>query len=267
MKKTFKAVIIFSLMAVILSGCSSILKLTYKNEDFEWVNKDNIAKIIIQSTRDKGFRFVVTDAGTIRELYDSLSSAMPVEGKNPLEPDYIFEFNTYKSEIIKYYYTAGVTTEETLGNLYNDSKAYIVMNRIDNNIIKNLFALRKPMDFKVGYYGALQESVKAIRADYPEGTIGVMLGDDKEMLKYQLSFEIADFSTQLEKLNARIVTKTTDADIIAVPVTRGYKTNLYKAVVEVKNNLMKKNKNYYIISHYMDEKWTPVISGTRPDGF
>ena len=91
-------------------------------------------------------------------------------GGKILEPDYIFEFNTYKSEIIKYYYTAGVTTEETLGNLYNDSKAYIVMNRIDNNIIKNLFALRKPMDFKVGYYGALKNQSRrfgrTIRRDH-----------------------------------------------------------------------------------------------------
>ncbi len=267
MRKTGKLISVLILVMVMVSGCKSILKLTYKNNDFEWVNKDNIAKIIIQSTRDKGFRFVVTDEGTIKELYDSLSSAMPVDGKNPLAPDYIFEFNTYKNEVIKYYYTAGVTAEETLGNLYNDTDTYIVMNRIDNNIIKNLFALRKPVDFKTGYYGALIEAIKAIRADYPEGTIGILLADDKEMLKYQLSFEIEEFIAKLAELNAKIVTKNSEADIIAAPVTWGYKTNLYKAVLEVKSADSKTSKNYYIVNKYTNEAWTPEISGTRPDGF
>lgn len=267
MKKYIKTIITMTLAFVFLTGCKSVLRLTYKNEDFEWVNSGNIAKIIIQSTRDKGFRFEVTDPLTIRELYDSLSSSMPAKGRNPLDPDYIFEFNTYKNEIKKYYYTAGVTTQEDLGNLYNDDKAYIVMSRIDNNIIKNLFALRKPMDFKNGYYGSLLGAVKAVRADMPDGVIGVMLRDDTEMLKYQLSFEINQFDEDLKAVNAKVISKDSEADIIVTPVTSGYKTNLYKAYIETKDNKDKKTKYYYIVSNYENQSWTHKITSSRPQGF
>ncbi len=267
MKRLIKSLILVCLVVTMTAGCQSLLKLTYKNEDFEWVTKENLGKVVIQSTRDKGFRFVVTDEATLKELYESLSSAMAVEEKNPLAPDYIFEFNTFENQVIKFYYTTGSGSAETRGNFYNDEKSFLVLNRIDNNIIKNLFALRKPRDFFKGYYGSLLEAVKQVQADYKVTAVGVMVNEDKEMLKFQMSYELLDFNLALNALGAIPITEDKETELVMNIKTRGYTTDLYKAVVEVKNNKDRKTKSYYIKSDYVGEKWTTIVTTERPDGF
>lgn len=267
MKRLVKTLILACMVISLTAGCQSLLKLTYKNEDFEWVTKENLGKIVIQSTRDKGFRFVVTDEATIKELYDSLSSAMPVEEKNTLEPDYVFEFNSFENKVIKYYYTAGAGNTETRGNFYNEDKTFLVLNRIDNNIIKNLFALRKPRDFFNGYYGSILEAVKQVQADYKVTSVGVMVNEDKEMLKFQMSYELLEFNLDINALGAVPIHNDKDAQLVMNIKTRGYTTDLYKAVVEVKNNQERKTKFYYIKSDYVDNKWNIKITTDRPDGF
>ncbi len=267
MKRLVRSLILFCLVIFTTTGCQSLLKLTYKNEDFEWVKPENLAKIVIQSTRDKGFRFVVTDDATIRELYNSLSSAMAVKEKNTLEPDYIFEFSTYENKVTKYYYTAGTGTAESKGNFYNDEKTYLVLNRIDNNIIKNLFALRKPRDFFKGYYGSVLEAVKKVQDDYKVASVGVMVNEDKEMLKYQMSYELLDFNLSLNELGAVPVTSDKETDLVMNVKTRGYTTDLYKAIVEVKSSKDRKSKTYYIRSAYKADAWKTEISTDKPDGF
>lgn len=249
------------------TGCKSLLKLTYKNDDFEWVAPQNLAKIVIQSSRDVGFRFVVSDAETIAELYEDLSAAMPVEEKNPLDPDYIFEFTTYENKVLKYYYTTGIGAQETGGNFYNEEGAFVVLDRIDNNLIKNLFALRKPQDFYNGYYGSILEAVRAVRADHPQGKFGVMISEDKEMLKFQMSYEILEFNLELNALDVHPIFTEQEVDLTMNVKTRGYKTNLYKAVAEVRDNTSRKTEKYYIVSDYKDGVWTTAVSKDMPSGF
>lgn len=266
MKRLVKTLVLACLI-ITLSGCQSLLKLTYKNEDFEWVSKENLAKIVIQSTRDKGFRFVVTDEVTIKELYESLSSAMPVEEKNPLEADYIFEFSSFENQVKKYYYTTGTGSSETRGNFYNDEQVFLVLNRIDNNIIKNLFALRKPRDFFNGYYGSILEAVKKVQEDYKVTSVGVLVNEDKEMLKFQMSYELLDFNLALNALGAVPISSDKETELVMNVKTRGYTTDLFKAVVEVKNNKDRKTKSYYIKADYVEEKWSTQVTTERPDGF
>lgn len=266
MKRLIKALGLV-LFVLSVSGCQSLLKLTYKNTDFEWVTRNNLAKIVIQSTRDKGFRFVVTDEVTIRELYDSLSSAMPVEETNPLDPDYIFEFNSYDNVVTKYYYTTGSGTGEARGNFYNDEKIFLVLNRIDNNIIKNLFALRKPRDFYNGYYGSVLKALEQVQADYKVKSLGVLVAEDKEMLKFQMSYELLDFNLAVNALGAVPVYTDKEADLVMTVKTRGYTTNLYKAVAEVRNNKDRKTKTYYIKADYVVDHWQTQVTTDRPDGF
>ncbi len=266
MKRMVKALLLI-MIAISISGCQSLLKLTYQNEDFEWVTPENLAKVVIQSTRDIGFRFVVTDIDTIRELHESLSAAMPVEEVNSLEPDYIFEFTTYDNEVLKYYYTTGIGTQESGGNFYNDEKIYVVLNRIDNSLIKNVFALRKPQDFFQGYYGSILQAVERVREDHPDAPLGVMINEDKEMLKFQMSHEILDFNLELNALGVHPVYTNREMDLVMNIKTRGYKTSLYKAVVELRDNKNRKNIRYYILSEYLSGQWHTEVSDQMPEGF
>lgn len=267
MKKISRSLLLALAFILTLSGCTSLLKLTYQNEDFKWVTPENLAKIVVQSTRDIGFRFVVTDADTIRELHESLAAAMPMEETNTMEPDYIFEFTTYDNEVRKFYYTSGVGTQEDGGNFYNDDKVYLVLNRIDASLIKNLFALRKPQDFFQGYYGSILEAARKVREDFPDRSLGIMINEDKEMLKFQMSYEILDFNLELNGLGIHPVYSDRETDVVMNIRTRGYKTNLYKALVEVRDNINKKTIRYYILASYANEAWTTQVSDELPEGF
>lgn len=267
MKSKFKFVWLLSLVLVLATGCQSILKLTYKNKDFEWVNPSNIAKVVIQSTRDKGFRYVVTDAATLESLYEYTSSAMPVEEKVPLEPDYIFEFHSYDNQLTKYFYTAGSDTQETKGNFYNDDGIYVVLNRIDQHLIKNLFSLRKPQDFYRGYYGSILEALKVIRKDHPEGMLGVSIAEDRDLLKFQMSYEILDFNIDLNQLGVHPISDPAEADLGVVIRTQGFKRDLYKAEAILKERKTAKSTTYYIVSQYRQDNWQTKIYREKPEGF
>lgn len=250
-----------------LSSCRSIINLTYKNDDFEYLQNGQVTKVIIQSTRDKGFRFMVTDPETIKELYNSLSTAVPAKEKNPLAPDYIFEFHTMDNEVKKYNYIAGSSSDKEKGNLYDENSSYAVINRIDNKIIKNLNALRKPQDFSKAYFGSILDAVKAVRADYPKGALGLILNEDKEMQKYIMSFELKEFEGKLLEREGKIITSEKEAEIIVKVHTLGYKTDYIKLVVDVKDTGTRKSKSYYVLSKYIDGTWNIKVSGEKPEGW
>lgn len=251
---------------VFTTGCQSLLKLTYQNEDYEWLDAQNVAKLVIQSTRDKGFRFVVTDDITMVELKESLASAMPVLEKNTLEPDYIFEFSSYANEVRRFYYVAGSGPQENAGNFYNEEGTWLVLSRIDSMIFNNLYSLRKPRDFFNGYYGSILEAVKLVQDDYKMKNIGVMINEDKEMLKFQMSYEILDFNVALNELGATPVHDETEMDLVMTVRTRGFTTDSYTAFVEIRDNRTRKTETYYISSDY-EESWQIEVSKDRPEGF
>ena len=82
MSKTLKNYILFTFLIILIfnfSGCTIVEKieekLGLKNDYFEYLNSNDIEQISIQSTRDTGFKFIVTEASAIKEIYSILSRA------------------------------------------------------------------------------------------------------------------------------------------------------------------------------------------------
>ncbi len=229
------------------------LKLGLKNNDFEYIKENKVQKIIIQNTRDKGFRFVITDKKAIKELYDILSSAKPVNTKSSLEPDYIFEMDDAGNNVYKFNYVAGLDKKEA-GNLYSKDKIYIVSKRIDNDIIKSFWTIRKPKDFKYVYYTSIIEVLKKENINKKnKEKIGINIKDDVDIAKFILSTDLEDFKTDLKNnfSNVELIKDNNSKHNIEVSVdTEGYKSTMYKAVIKISNKNKRTEKNNYIIDEY-----------------
>jgi len=271
--KTSKKSIILLLIAalLLLGGCTRLDELKvrygYKNTDFEFLNTEDIDSIIIQSTRDKGFRFIVTDKSTINGLYESLSSAKKTEDVIGHDPDYIFEIHDMDGQVVSYNYVAGVSDQKK-ANFYSDEGSYIVTDRIDNNLIQNLYSIRKPMFFEDIYYGSLLDLIKMVKEEYNGKGIGIKFYDDVETLKYQLSRDIEDFRSQALKEGAVVLSHGEKAEAVLDVKTQGYTTLVFKAVVNLKIDSDFVDKNYYIIGRYVNDMkgWETVITDTKPEG-
>ncbi len=272
MKTSKKSIILLLIAALLLlGGCTRLDELKvrygYKNTDFEFLNTEEIDSIIIQSTRDKGFRFIVTDKSTINGLYESLSSAKKTEDVIGHDPDYIFEIHDMDGQVVSYNYVAGVSDQKK-ANFYSDEGSYIVTDRIDNNLIQNLYSIRKPMFFEDIYYGSLLDLIKMVKEEYNGKGIGIKFYDDVETLKYQLSRDIEDFRSQALKEGAVVLSHGEKAEAVLDVKTQGYTTLVFKAVVNLKIDSDFVDKNYYIIGRYVNDMkgWETVITDTKPEG-
>ena len=98
------------------SGCTIIenveKKIGLKNDYFEYLNSSDIEQISIQSTRDTGFKFIVTETSAIRDIYNILSRAKISENKSSLDPDYKFEFDL--GDEVKEFYMLDEDIDELL---------------------------------------------------------------------------------------------------------------------------------------------------------
>ena len=143
------------------SGCSVVenieKKLGWKTDYFQYLDSENVEQISIQSMRDLGFKFIVTEGSAKNTMYNLLSKAQKSTEKSNLEPDYIFEFDL-GDEVKKFYYVVGSES----GNFYNDTDVYTVSNRIDEVIIQNLSFIRKPKEFNYIYYKPILEVLKKV---------------------------------------------------------------------------------------------------------
>lgn len=267
-----KIIALLLLTLLIVSGCTRLdslkVKYGFKNTDFEFMKSDDINKIIIQSTRDKGFRFIVTDKSTISGLYESLSSATKAEKVISHEPDYIFEIHDMDGHVIYYNYVAGVSDQD-LGNFYNDEGRYAVTDRIDNNLIQNLYSIRKPKFFQEIYYGSFLDLIKMVKEEYNGKSVGIKFYDDVETLKYQLSRDIELFREEALKQGAVVLSHGETADAVLEVKTQGYTTIVYKAVVTLNMDADFEEKKYYIFGNYVNdlEGWETIITDTIPEGF
>ncbi|MFH5836584.1 hypothetical protein ACHAL6_10980 [Proteiniclasticum sp. C24MP] len=272
-KTSKKNILVLLVLAVlILGGCTRLdslkVKYGFRNTDFEFMNSQEISKIIIQSTRDKGFRFIVTDKSTITGLYESLSTAKKVEEIISHEPDYVFEIHDMEGHIIYYNYVAGVSDQEQ-ANFYNEEGSYAVTDRIDNNLIQNLYTIRKPKFFQEIYYGSFIDLIKTVKEEYNGKSVGIKFYDDIETLKYQLSRDIEVFREEALKEGAVVLSHGETADVVLEVNTQGYTTIVFKAVVTLKMNAEYVKKDYYILGNYVNdmEGWETIISDTKPEGF
>ncbi len=256
----------------IVTGCGRIealkIKYGYKNTDFEFLKNEDLRTIIIQSTRDKGFRFVVRDQATIMELYESLSTAKVLDEVTSYDSDYIFEFHDLDGGVFYYEYVAGVSEEEK-ANFYSAKESYLVADRIDNNLIRNLYSIRKPKFFEDVYYGSLVELVSLVQEEYAGVSVGVRVYEDLPILKYQLSKDLESFRENLGDIGAVLLGEGETADIILDVKTKGFTTITYKAVVNLTESANFGEKEYYIFGTYANDvtKWDTLVGVEKPEGF
>ncbi|MHC1720204.1 MAG: hypothetical protein AB9844_05900 [Clostridiaceae bacterium] len=273
-----KKVIAYTLTAVfttaILTSCSAIdsarVMVGLKNNDFEYIKQNKVKEITIQSIRDPGYRFVVSDQGAISELYDVLSSASGAYQKSSLDPDYILEMDEGNGTVYKFKYVASAGNTGS-GNLYSNTKIYTVTKRLDNDIIKNFWNIRKPKSFEDIYYNSLMEAMSKYYKGKDKSTaIGVNLKDDIEVAKFILSADLEDFQEKLRSKykNAEILKATRDKyDVLVTIKTQGYKSTLYKAIVTFWDKNAQTEEKYYIFNKYENGSWDINITKDKPEDF
>jgi hypothetical protein len=267
--------IIISVLSVtfFINGCSRIedfqVKYGWRNRDFEYIKQNKVNKVIIQSTRDSGFRFTVTDKRTIRDLYDILSKANPVEEKSNLQPDYIFEMYE-DSQVYKFSYVAGLD-KQNLGNFYSDEAIYIVSKRIDNDIVRNLWNIRKPREFHNVYYKSILMVLNKISSEIDsEYKVGINISEDIDVAKYLLSMDIDNFTENYRAImrNAELVSQNKETfDVLVTVKTYGYRSDVYKSIITVQNKKEKSEVKYYVNNRHENGEWDYNVTLERPMNF
>lgn len=262
------------IVAFIFTGCKSFdkikVKLGVKNNDFEYIKQGRIKKIIIQSTRDKSFRFVVTDEIAIKDLYDILSTSKEVSKASTLESDYIFEMYEGVDKVHKFSYIAGLD-EKDGANLYSADKSYIVSKRIDNDIIQNFWNIRKPIDFKTVYYDSILKVLdKYVNGDVKNKRLALDISEDNGVTKFILSTDLESFKGQLlNNYNTVLLKeKNTKYDVLIKVKTEGYKATIYKSSITIKNSAIEKEKKYYVVAKYDKGLWNiETFEDKKPNKF
>lgn len=276
-KKRLNIFIVLNILILVtlLCGCNKLneleVKAGLKNSDFEYIKQGKVKQVIIQNTRDQGFKFVVTDQSAIKNLYDILSSAKKVSKKSSLAPDYVFEIDEGDNKVYKFSYIAGLDKKDS-GNLYSKGKVYIVSNRIDNDIINNFWNTRMPPNnFKSVYYGSIMDTLnKYFSGKDKNQKIGINLKDDIDAQRFILSTEEEEFKSDLSNKfkNASIGNNDEDNyDVWVTIKTEGYKSTLYKMTVTFLDRKSQSEKNYYVQDTYSSGGWSQSISENKPDGF
>ena len=261
----------FSCLTVVLigiittfSGCSVVenieKKLGWKTDYFQYLDSENVEQISIQSMRDLGFKFIVTEGSAKNTMYNLLSKAQKSTEKSNLEPDYIFEFDL-GDEVKKFYYVVGSES----GNFYNDTDVYTVSNRIDEVIMQNLSFIRKPKEFNYIYYKPILEVLKKVEPSLKDKDykIGINIKSDADCLKYIFSNDLKDFTSDAEKIisNVELVQTTTAGyDVVITVKNRGYDTLVYKTAITVNNKRENTEETYYVVAQYEYKKWNISIS-------
>lgn len=264
-RKTKVALLSILLITItILGGCTPIesieKKLGMKNDYFEFLNNNNVDKISIQSTRDSGFKFIVTEDSAIKDMYELLSRAKISETKSTLEPDYIFEFQIGE-EVKNFYYVVG--SDE--GNFYNDNEIFTASKRLDEGIIQNLSFIRKPRDFDYIYYQSILDVLNVLKdkvklSDY---NIGINIQGDIECLKYVFSVNLKSFLEKARKIapNIQLVENNDENfDLVLTVKNRGYNSTNYKTKITVNDRIQKYTDEYFITAVNEFKEWNIKVS-------
>ena len=254
-----------------LSGCSFIdnleVKMNLKNQEFDYIKQNKVNKIIIQSVRDSGFRFIVTDSKAIDDIYKLLSDGKIVSAKSSLDPDYIFEIYN-GDEVKKYKYVVGANEKGT-GNFYDDNKVFSVPKNLENTIMQNLSFIRRPRDFNYIYYQSILKVIQNKRDSLVKGNkVGVNIAEDTDCLKYMFSANLEDFKKDLNKElpNASLVNNNNDDfDIIIKVKNRGFNSTTFKTLITIDNKTDKSFESYYVVAEYNYNKdWNIKVNDQKP---
>lgn len=273
MKTKFMAIIIFLTLCITLSGCGVAdkinVKLGIKNSDFEYMRQKKVDKIVIQSTRDIGFRFIVNDQKNIKDIYNVLSSGKSTNEKTTLDSDYIFEIHT-GSEVKKFNYVARFE-EGKQGNFYDEENIYVMSKKLDNDIIQNLSFIRKPREFQNVYYPSILKAMEENKQllNIKDLKVGIDILGDTECTKYLLSVEIDDFLRKAKEIvpAAELMNHNRENfDIIISVNNYGYKTKTYKSIITIENKKENSQKKLYVDCTY-DNAWVITLEDKFPLGW
>lgn len=252
---------------VSFTGCNivdtSLIKLGLRNNDFEFIKEQKVEKIVIQSSRDPGFRFVVTDSNALNDIYDILSKGKTRETKTSLEPDYVFEIHIGKE--IKYYNYVVNSTESGVGNFYDDEKSYDISKTLDQTIIQNLSFIRKPKNFELIYYNSILEVLKSKKDQLTASSnkVGIDIFGDVDCLKYVFSVDLMQFEKDLdnEVPGTKIINNNAqEFDTVITVKNKGYSSKVFKTTITVDNKIDKSFETYYVQGDYEYKSWTIKVS-------
>ena len=268
----------------LLSGCTQIsnvqVKLGLKNKDFEYMKQKVIKKVVIQNTRDRGYKFILTNPVAISEIYDILSGAKPVDTKSSLKPDYVFQIYENDKIVHEFSYIVGLDKNDG-GNLYSKNKNYIVANRIDSEILNQFNDVRTPKDFNKIYYPAISECIDKYRSSIKNNkSIGIDISSDLDVAKYVFSSDLDDFKKALSS-NVSVLKKPDDpCGVKETITTEGYKEGsfkynnipytssyIYKGMVVFEDSATKEQKKYYVVGINSKDYWDIIISETKSSDF
>ncbi len=274
MLRSFKKHILLGILIIIVlsfSGCTVIesieKKLGLRNDYFDFLNSNEIEQISIQSTRDTGFKFIVTDESAIKEMSSFLSKAKVSENKSSLDPDYKFEFDL-GDEVKEFYYV--VETEE--GNFYNDEHTFSVSKRLDEAIIKNISFIRKPRDFDYVYYQCILDVLQSVSRDNDirDYKVGINIKGDVDCLKYVFSNDLNKFMGKVHQTlpNVELVDNNEgEFDIVFTVKNRGYDSKNFKTLITVTNKKENTESKYYVVAVNEFKEWVIQVLDSKPDNW
>lgn len=274
MLRNFKRYILLGFLLISIlsfSGCAIIesveKKLGLKNEYFEYLNSNDVEKISIQSIRDKGFKFIVTEDSAIKEMYVLLSKAKVSENKSSLDADYKFEFDL-GDEVKEFYYVVG--TDE--GNFYNDDNIFSVSKRLDEGIIKNLSFIRKPRDFDYIYYETILDVLQIVSKNnnINDYSVGVNIKGDIDCLKYVFSKDLKTFLEKAQQIihNINLIDNNEgDFDVVVTVKNRGYDSTNFKTLITINNKKENTEKKYYVVAVNEFKEWSIDVLESKPTGW
>ena len=252
--------------SMMLSGCTVIndleVKMNLKNEQFEYIKKNKVDKIVIQNVRDSGFRFMVTDNEAINDIYKILAEGSEVSKRSSLDPDYNFEVHIGE-EVKEYQYVVGNNESDT-GNFYNEDKAFSVPKNLENTIMQNLSFIRKPRDFQYIYYQSILKIIEKKKDTLSKSNkVGIDISGDVDCLKYVFSADLEEFKKNFNDVlpNISLVDNNLeDFDTVIKVKNRGFSTTMFKTLITVENKNDKSVESYYIISEYNYKDWDIKVS-------
>ena len=272
LRKMRKSLLLVSILSLfIFVGCKPIenieKKLGLRNDYFEFLNTNNVDKISIQSTRDPGFKFIVTEDNAIKNMYTLLSKAKVSESKSSLDPDYIFEFQI-GDEVRNFYYVVG--SDE--GNFYNDNEIFTASKRLDEGIIQNLSFIRKPRDFDYIYYQSILDVLQTASkdSDINDYKVGINIKGDVDCLKYVFSTDLNTFMGKAKQIvpNVELVNNNeSDFDVVFTVKNRGYDSTNFKTLITVSNKKENTESKYYVVAVNEFKEWNIEVLESKPDNW
>ena len=227
-------------------------------------------KIIIQSSRDAGFRFIVNDQSAIQNIYKILSKGNIKDEKTSLDPDYVFEI--YMGDEVKSYNYVVSVDERGVGNFYDENNSYLVSKSLDDSITQNLSFIRKPRDFEDIYYNSILQVLELKKDELSKGDnkVGIDITGDVDCLKYMFSVDLKKFEKNLDKVVAGtklINNNSEEFDTVITVKNKGYSSKKFRTVITVDNKKDKVYETYYVVGNYEYKSWDIYIGnpGEKPD--